>query len=241
MKKVLLTAAAVFAFGFTNAQEIKFGAKAGLNLSTIKATPPSINGAIVIAPDNKMAVGFHVGGFAEIGITEKFAFQPELLFSMEGSKFEANESGSETFGGDTYTYSDVNKTTVKTSYINIPLLAKFKATEKLFFVAGPQLGFLMSAKRDYTNTYSETFNGTTETETTSVNGVDIKKDLKGVNFALDLGAGYFFTDNIFAEARYNIGLSNDAKEVKETFNGVEYSYQPVYKASSIQISFGYKF
>ena len=29
MKKVLLSAAAIFAFGFANAQEVKFGVKAG--------------------------------------------------------------------------------------------------------------------------------------------------------------------------------------------------------------------
>ena len=241
MKKVLLTAVAVFAFGFANAQEIKFGAKAGLNLSTIKVTLPSQDGEIVKNPDNKMTVGFHIGGFAEIGITEKFSFQPELLFSTQGVRFESSDSYSSNFGGFTYSNSFVSKTTTKTSYINLPLLAKFKATEKLFFVAGPQLGFLMSAKQSYTSTNTSNNNGTITTNNKSEDNIDVKKEFKGFNFAFDLGAGYFFTDNIFAEARYNIGLSNDAKAETETNNGVEYKYEPVAKSSSIQISVGYKF
>ena len=32
MKKIIMTAAAVFAFGFANAQDVKFGVKGGLNL-----------------------------------------------------------------------------------------------------------------------------------------------------------------------------------------------------------------
>ena len=62
MKKLLLTAAAVFAFGFANAQEVKFGVKAGLNINTI--TGGYLSGT--------SKVGFHVGGLAEIKLSDKF-------------------------------------------------------------------------------------------------------------------------------------------------------------------------
>lgn len=79
MKKIILSVVAIFAFGFSNAQEVKFGAKAGLNLSTI--TGGNLSGG--------SRVGFHVGGLAEIGLTEKFAVQPELLLSMKGASYDS--------------------------------------------------------------------------------------------------------------------------------------------------------
>ena len=39
MKKVLLTVAAVMAFGLMNAQEVKYGAKAGLNMLLASSEP----------------------------------------------------------------------------------------------------------------------------------------------------------------------------------------------------------
>ena len=175
MKKVLFAAVAVFAFGVSNAQEVKFGAKVGANLSTMSVSAPEVQGAIISVPDNKSLFGFHVGGFAEIGISEKFTFQPELLFSMEGSKYESNSSGTD-FGFD---YSESSETTLKLNYLNLPLLAKYYATEDLFFVAGPQLGFLMSAKQD--SEYSYTINGQTDSE--SVSGEDVKESFKSINFS----------------------------------------------------------
>ena len=35
-----------------------------------------------------MKVGFQIGGLVEIGVSEKFSVQPELVFSTQGAKFE---------------------------------------------------------------------------------------------------------------------------------------------------------
>ena len=114
MKKILLTAAAVFAFSFANAQDVKFGAKAGLNFSSLA----NAEGA-------KTQVGFHLGGYATISVSDKFAVQPELLYSAQGAKFE---------GGS-----------LNLSYINIPVMAKFNVADKFNLEVGPQIGLLMSA------------------------------------------------------------------------------------------------
>jgi hypothetical protein len=77
MKKIMLTAAAVFAFGFTNAQEAKFGAKGGLDLVSFSGGDGSIT-------------GFVIGGFAEFGLTDKVSLQPGLNFhsaSSDGANF----------------------------------------------------------------------------------------------------------------------------------------------------------
>lgn len=118
MKKILLTAAAVFAISFANAQDVKFGAKAGLNLSSLA----NAEGA-------KTQVGFHLGGYATISVSDKFAVQPELLYSAQGAKFE---------GGS-----------LNLSYINIPVMAKFNVADKFNLEVGPQVGLLMSATQKF--------------------------------------------------------------------------------------------
>src|ERR1700749_475310 len=126
MKKIMLTAAAVMAFAFSNAQETKFGVKAGLNLVTL-------TGAV---EDASAKVGFNAGGFAEIKLSEKFAIQPELLFSTQGYKYK--ETGSDA----DYSYEEK----LNLGYLNIPVMAKFYVAQKFSIEAGPQLGILLSAK-----------------------------------------------------------------------------------------------
>ena len=86
MKKVLLSAVAVMVFGFMSAQEevkstsdVKFGAKGGVNFANLVGDD---------AGDATMFVGFNVGLFVEIPITDKLTIQPELLYSAQGSKSE---------------------------------------------------------------------------------------------------------------------------------------------------------
>lgn len=118
MKKVILSAIAVLAFGFANAQDVKFGVKGGLNIASIS---PNEGGS--------SKIGFNLGGFADIKISDKFHVQPELLYSGQGEKNE--------FSGVTVN-SNLN-------YINIPVMAKFFVAEGFNIQAGPQLGFLLSA------------------------------------------------------------------------------------------------
>ena len=188
MKKLVLTAAAVFAFGFANAQETKFGVKGGLNLS-------NVNGDI---SNNSSRLSFHVGGFAEVKISDKFAIQPELVYSVQGTKVDVGAS------------EDV---VYDLQYINIPVMAKFYATEQFSLEVGPQIGFLATAKAR--------FDGNSE---------DIKDSFKSTDFGVNFGAGYNFTENISAGLRYNLGLSNipdaDGADAK---NGV------------FSLSVGYKF
>lgn len=128
MKKIILCAIAVMAFGFTNAQQTRFGVKGGLNLSTV------VGGDV---ENTKTLVGFHVGGFAEIHIVQRFYVQPELLFSAQGTKVDGP------FGTDA---------DIKLNYLNIPVVAKYYIVDKKFSVeAGPQLGILLSAKADGTD------------------------------------------------------------------------------------------
>ncbi|MCL9807829.1 porin family protein [Flavobacterium luminosum] len=174
MKKLLLTAAAVFAFGFANAQDVKFGVKAGLNLGTLTG---DLENAFVNS-DMKMRTSFNAGGFAEIKLSDKFAIQPEILYSVEGGKQDVS--------------GESEKLIWDLAYVNIPVMAKFYPIEKLSIEAGPQIGFLTKAEA--------TFDGETV--------ADFKDDSKSTAISLNLGAGYDFTKNIFGSIRYNLGMTN---------------------------------
>lgn len=183
MKKIILTAVAVFAFSFANAQETKFGAKAALNIATLTGD----------VGDASSLVGFQIGGFAEIKISEKFALQPELMYSGQGASSDVD--------GD-----------LKLNYINIPVMAKYYVAKSFSLEAGPQIGFLLSAKAE---------------------GVDVKEFFESVDFGLNLGAGYDFTDKFSAGLRYNFGLSNVAKTESEDNTDI--------KNGVFSLSVGYKF
>ena len=197
MKKLLLTTAALFAFTFANAQETKFGVKAGLNLGNLSGNATDA----FVDEDTEMRLSFHVGGFAEIKLSDKFAIQPEVLYSVEGAKQDIS--------------GESEKLIWDLAFINIPVMAKYYATDKLSFEAGPQIGFLTKAEL--------TFDGDTVE--------DLKEDsTKSTAFSANLGAGYNFTENISAGLRYSIGLS-DILDV----DGYEL------KSNVISLSVGYKF
>jgi hypothetical protein len=143
MKKIILSAVALFTIGFANAQKVEFGLKGGLNVSTQRAEIDNV-GTITF----NSLVGFQVGGFVEFKALDKLAIQPEVLFSTEGSKF-ALGAGSD---------AEINL-----SYINVPVMAKYLVSEKLSLQVGPQIGFLVAAKaksegvsEDFKDTYKST-------------------------------------------------------------------------------------
>jgi hypothetical protein len=179
------------AFAFSNAQETKFGVKGGLNITTFAGGDYW---------DAKSLVGFQVGGFAEIKIIDRLSIQPEVLYSAQGAKIEFAGSDSD----------------IKLGYINVPVLAKFYITKQFTAEAGPQLGFLVSAKNE---------------------GEDVKDNFKSVDTGFNFGLGYNFTDNFSAGIRYTVGLSNIADYDVDDID--EYYDSP--KNSVLALTLAYKF
>jgi opacity protein-like surface antigen len=132
MKKIIMTAVVVMAFAFTNAQEVKFGIKGAVSLSTQTGDVENASSK----------VGFQAGAFAEIKITDKFSIQPEVLYSAQGVK----EKGDFEYNNNVYP-AELN---TKLGYINVPVMAKYYVAEKFNLEAGPQIGILVSAKGEAT-------------------------------------------------------------------------------------------
>ena len=195
MKRVLLIAAiAILELGNVYAQDVKFGAKAGLNLSNVSIE-------IEDGMETDVKVGYNFGAFAEISLSEKFIFQPELLFSAQG--FRVKQSI------DEFSFEQTNKM----NYLNIPLMFRYAIFNKFGLEVGPQIGFLLSANSEI----KATFNGVSETL-----NQDFKDSVKSIDFGLNFGASYDVSENIIIGARYNLGLSNinnedgDANKINNT-------------------------
>lgn len=200
MKKVLFFAVyLLFSMTVINAQDVKFGAKAGVNFA-------SITGDDTDDLDGRTAI--HLGVVAEIPISEKFSFQPELLYSAQGASQKSSF--------DEFDY----EAEINLDYLNLPLMAKYYVAEGFSLEAGPQVGFLMSAKAKVSG------GGESEEE-------DIKDSVKGINFGVNFGVGYKLDSGLNFGARYNLGLSNDNDDSEFP--------DDTYKNSVIQLSVGYFF
>jgi hypothetical protein len=119
MKKLALLFLAGISFATTNAQ-FQFGVKAGADFSTWKGKDVSA----------KTITGFNGGVYAKLPVTQTISVQPELVYSGQGAKLDA----------------DPSPITSRANYFNIPVLLKYQHFTGLFIETGPQLGFLMSSK-----------------------------------------------------------------------------------------------
>ncbi len=121
MKKLffiaILTFSSVLVFSQTH---VRLGLKGGLNVSNIMGDNFDYN----------PRVSFHTGGVAHIHLTDRWALQPELVFSGQGAKYSNS-------GNDYIT---------KLDYLNVPFLVQFMTGSGFRVETGPQLGFLIKAR-----------------------------------------------------------------------------------------------
>lgn len=198
MKKLLLSVAfAICSVIAVNAQEVKFGVKAGPQIANFNG------GVLHDAFDKSSKFGFHAGVYANIKFGgDQFAFQPELLFSTQGVKVDGKFS--QTIMGETINYSADIKYNL--TYLNVPLMVKWYAYEGFNVEFGPQVGFNISGKTKGDVTASAL--GITITE--NIDG-DIE-DIETIDFGLNIGAGYELESGLNFGIRYALGLTETAKE-----------------------------
>ncbi|MEO5905259.1 MAG: porin family protein, partial [Saprospiraceae bacterium] len=136
---------------------------------------------------------------SDFPLGEVVSFGPELHWMQKGYKIED-------FGGG------IDEATATLNYLELPLLVKFNfggEDVKLFVMAGPSIGYLLSGKYDY--------DGVEEDEVYDfVNRIDV---------GAHLGAGVHLGP-VVLDVRYMLGLSNYAKdnplidEIKNTGFGI---------------------
>ncbi|MDO7854021.1 porin family protein [Hymenobacter convexus] len=171
MKKVILSLALAAGISATASAQATIGVKAGVNLSNVSGDGSG---------DAKNIVGFNAGLMADISFSDLLSFHPELLYSQKGAKLESGNI----------------KLQQRTGYLDVPLLLRVKA-DGLFFEAGPQVGFLINQKNEYTN---YPFLGTgSNTSTDGTRKVDI---------GYIAGLGYRLEQGLEFGVRYNGGISD---------------------------------
>ncbi|WAC03840.1 porin family protein [Lacinutrix neustonica] len=138
------------------------------------------------------------------------------MYSAQGAASEYTED----FFGQEIKY----ETKTKLDYLNLPIMAKYYVAEGLSIEAGPQVGFLISAKSEV--------EATSEGESASDEG-DVKDSFKSIDFGAGVGLGYKLESGLNFSARYNLGLANIAEDVE----GQDFSIQN----NVIQVSVGFMF
>ncbi len=185
----------------TNAQ---IGIKAGANFAT---TSQNESDGDYSDYTKNSVVGFIGGLTFDVGVSELFSIQPEILFVQKGGKA-------------TYKLDDNNKVENRYyyNYVNIPVLAKVKFYGEdaddhtgtgFYFVAGPYVGLAMGGKVASTTTLLGT---TTEREDdfvfdNSTEGERAKRFDYGVSF----GGGVKIS-RVILDLRYTVGLNNIADD-----------------------------
>ena len=162
-----------------------FGIKAGLNLAnTSKGFGSGTN-----FKDPGMKLGAAGGIFVHFPLGQDWGMQPELLYSSEGSLQEGKIGSGNNF---------VTVFTTKLNYLNIPFMFQYRGNKKGFYgEAGPQLGFLLTAK------LNNKFPPTGVDATTNV-----QTYFRGAAWSFGFGTGYNFSSGLGIGVRYNLGLTN---------------------------------
>lgn len=200
-----------------NAQELKFGAKAGLNFSSLSIPEMSEtqNGyTTTVKTDLGFRTGFHFGAFVEYGFTEQFFAEAGLVYSSQGAKIYSAETKTVNRLGNVIDSSKNNPKDASLVYnqVNVPIWVKYDIAGFRPKV-GLNLGYLanMKVKED----------GKTES-------LDPEKRF---DFGLGIGAEYNLPMGLFFDANFTAGLTNLTPKDSNTN----------IKNRVIQIGVGYKF
>lgn len=152
MKNILLASLFVSITTICMAQEVRYGVRGALNVSNLDFDPDANF-------ENKHRNGFAFAGFVDYGFSEDLALHTELQWSAEGGKDES----------------------LRADYIQMPILLKLSTSDRLSFMAGPQVALKTWKDNDGFSTFA--FSGV-------------------------VGAEYMITDELFVDARFSYGLTN---------------------------------
>lgn len=199
MKKLFLSMVMITIVATSKAQ---IGVQAGATFATVKITD-NTSGSGSMSTSSK--VGFTVGVFTDVPLSENFIFQPALNYTQKGGKT------TDTFQGIT------DESNLTLNYLELPLNFLYKPAGGFFVGAGPTLSYGLSGKN------KETVTGGQPQETTVKFGSDADQ-IKPFEFSGNLLAGYILSNGIFFSVNYNMGFSNlsndNSEKVKNNYFGI---------------------
>lgn len=196
-----------------HAQTNSFGFKTGVNFSTFRGDTNALVELIDVSSLQRRT-SFQIGGFAVIGLTDRFALHPELLYIQKGAVLAGSNFGAGRLKG-----------TYRFSYLQFPLLLEAQIPTGREIVPILFLGPFISAR--VTSGLEVEFPDNTERN--SYNDVTSSVDIGGV---IGAGVRYRLSDAqiLTFDVRYNPGFSDVATEENL-----------VLRTDSITLSFGLAF
>jgi Outer membrane protein beta-barrel domain len=171
MKTKLICIVTVLLISHTMMAQFHIGIKAGANITKINGKSFS----------DEFKYGYHLGGFAEIGLGRNFSLQPEVLYNQYSTTLDSNFS---------HVYQGVINSpqrSVKLNYLSLPILLNYKIFGPLSIQAGPQFGVLIDQSKTVLQNGGEAF--------------------KNGDFSVLAGA-VVKLNNLRVTGRYAIGLNN---------------------------------
>lgn len=221
---VFVVAIIFISFNSIGISQVKLGVRGGLNLANVSE---DLGGTetfdfeglplqITLVQSNRTT--FNAGGFLEYWFSPMFALQINLLYNQKGFLIEGNLNETIIEQGIPINITLDAEETVKLSYLSFPILAKVAFGEsnfKPFLIAGPEIGFLLSAKDQAKVSAKAEAMGQTVGPITIEEEEDIKEFIESFEFALDFGGGlsYSFGNiEIFADFIYSLGITKINKE-----------------------------
>lgn len=200
MKKIFLLAIAVIA-GTAAFSQVNWGIQAHGNLART-----SIGGEGTEAFKKSSSIGVGGGVVADATLSDKLSLRTSLNLLQKGGKLEV--TGSE--DGDSFMPSI--SATNKLFYAELPVNLVYNvnlSSGKLFFGAGPSLGYGLfgKSKVTYTNPFDPS-----EKEVEESDAFKKEEDggagFKRFDLSANAIAGYQFNNGLFVNAGYTLGFSN---------------------------------
>lgn len=192
MKKMMILAIIASCFNLANAQ-VSFRVKGGINAADVAGK--GVEGT-------KTLLGFNAGVQAGFKLSNTFSINPELVYSMQGAKVPVEVQGE---GDEILTVTGK----VHLNYLNVPVLVKYQHRSGFFAEAGPQFGFLLSARLKANDIKS-----------------DMKDDFKKFDMGSTIGIGFLTKWNVGVNARYQLGLTK-LNNASSTSDGDAKAYNSV--------------
>lgn len=172
MKKIYLTIALLGLYTVSMAGP-GLGIKGGANFATQDAN------LLGVDIETSNITGFVGGVYVNWFFGDKFALQPEFLYSRKGSV------------SDLLQITSADNSDNKFTYFDIPVLFRWQVIKFLNIHAGPQFSILTKAEADFGDTV-----------------VDIKENLKNSDVGLIVGAEANLPLRLNLTARYIFGLTD---------------------------------
>ncbi|WP_020526920.1 porin family protein [Flexithrix dorotheae] len=214
MKKLFFALLVLVTIQTANAQLLKFGLRAGLSSSSVKAndllisSQDELNEFLLKTGDSK--VGYHVGLMSQINIPIlPFAIMPELLLTNTGGEYQVKDVAS----------GEIRKADVSFARLDFPILLAFKLGP-LRLNAGPIGSIILSED-----------NGLEDI------GADVSQSFNGATWGYQAGLGVDLAKKVALDLKYEGNLSDLGDKI--TVGGKDYNFDT--RTNQLILSLGYYF